>query len=269
MKDRTETPPATPAEVRRWARAGRLTGPTTGLAPGYQQANVVILPDNAAAAFLDYVGSNPQACPLLAVGEPGDPGMPALGTGIDIRTDLPCYRIFRDGKAMEDVAEIRTIWRNDFVAFALGCSLGFEAALAEAGIHLRCHAPGANCSAFDSAIETLAAGPFSGPLVVTMRAVPKDQVERVCEITAAHPETHGAPVHVGDPAAIGVDLARPIDGIGLTDIRPGELPVFWACGVTPQRALERAKLPLAITHAPGHMLVTDLRLGQAPYDQPA
>jgi uncharacterized protein YcsI (UPF0317 family) len=206
--------------------------------------------------------ANPLPCPLLAVGEPGQPALPALGGDIDIRTDLPRYCLFRDGVAYGDAADVRHLWRDDLVTFALGCSLGFAAAVAEAGVNLRCHAPGANCSAFDSSIETRAAGPFSGPLVVTMRAVPADQVQLVSSVTAAHPETHGAPVHVGDPAAIGVDLAHPIDGIGLTDVLPGEVPVFWACGVTPQRALERAKLPLAITHAPAHMLVTDLPLGR-------
>jgi uncharacterized protein YcsI (UPF0317 family) len=260
---------ATPAEIRQAVQAGRLSGPTAGLAAGYQQANIVILPQDAAGAFLDFVRANPRACPLLAVGEPGRPDLPTLGAGIDIRTDLPRYRIFRDGIAREDAANITHLWREDLVAFALGCSLGFAAAVAEVGVRLRCDAPGANCSAFDSSIETRAAGPFSGPLVVTMRAVPEDQVELVISVTAAHPETHGAPVHVGDPAAIGVDLARPIDGIGLTDVLPGEMPVFWACGVTPQRALERAKLPLAITHAPAHMLVTDLPLGCLPSRQPA
>lgn len=260
---------ATPAEIRHAARHGRLAGPTAGLALGYQQANIAIVPQAAADDFLAYVRANPAACPLLAVGAPGDSRLSALGAGIDIRTDLPRYRIFRDGEAVEDVAEISALWRDDLVTFALGCSLGFEVALAGTGIHLRCHAPGANCSAFDSAMETVAAGPFCGPLVVTMRAVPEDQVDRVRELTAAHPETHGAPVHVGDPAAIGVDLGRPIDGIGLTDIRPGEVPVFWACGVTPQRALERTKLSLAISHAPGHMLVTDLPLGPPPYGRSA
>jgi uncharacterized protein YcsI (UPF0317 family) len=260
---------ATPTEIRHAARAGGFSGPTAGLAAGYQQANIVILPRDAADAFLDYVRANPQACPLLAVGKPGNPRLGALGMDIDIRTDLPRYRVFRDGIACQDPFEIKDLWREDLVVFTLGCSLGFATPVAKAGLFLRCDAPGANCSAFDSSIETRAASPFSGPLVVTMRAVPKDQVERICTVTAAHPETHGAPVHVGNPAAIGVDLARPIDGIGLTDVLPGEVPVFWACGVTPQRAIERAKLPLAITHAPAHMLVTDLPLGNLPSDQPA
>src|SRR5690606_29263891 len=148
---------ATPAEIRLRARSGGLSGPTAGLAAGYQQANIVILPQEAAGAFLDYVRANPRACPLLAVGEPGNPRLPALGKDIDMRTDLPRYRLFRDGAPSWDVTDIAELWRDDLVTFALGCSLGFAAALDEAGIALRCHAPGANCSAFDSAIETAAA----------------------------------------------------------------------------------------------------------------
>ncbi|WP_309083808.1 D-glutamate cyclase family protein [Chelativorans sp.] len=259
---------ATPAEIRRAARAGTFAAPTAGLAPGYQQANIVIVPADVADSFLAYVQANPQACPLLAVGRAGDPSLPTLGKEIDIRTDLPRYRVFRHGVIAEDPTQVTHPWREDLVTFALGCSLGFEAALLSAGVHLRCFAPDASCSAFESTIETTAAGPFSGPLVASMRAVPAEHVELVREITAAHPETHGAPVHIGEPALIGVDLTQPIDGIGLTDVLEGEVPVFWACGVTPQYALQRAKLPLAITHAPGHMLVTDLPLGSSPSAQP-
>ncbi len=166
--------------------------------------------------------------------------------------------MFRHGVPVADPTDIRDLWRDDLVAFAIGCSLTFEADLVAHGVALRCHAPGVTCSAFDSALPLVPVGPFGGRLVVSMRALRADQVAKADRLTRAFPQAHGGPVHAGNPAAIGVDMARPIDGIGLTDIRAGEVPVFWPCGVSIERAIAHAAPDLAITHAPGHMLITDL-----------
>ena len=244
--------------LRLAARSGRLAGPTGSLAPGLAQANLALIPAALAGDFAAFLRANPAAFPLLAQGRPGDPGLPELGEGIDLRSDLPRYRIFQHGVPAGDPTDIRAEWREDLVAFAIGCSLSFEAGLVAGGVALRCHGPGVQCSAFDSALPLVPVGPFGGQMVVTMRAVAAGQVALATEITRAHPQSHGAPVHAGDPAAIGVDLSRPIDGIGLSDIRPGEVPLFWACGVSLERAIAHAAPDLAITHAPGHMLITDL-----------
>ncbi|KPQ05677.1 MAG: hypothetical protein HLUCCA12_14295 [Rhodobacteraceae bacterium HLUCCA12] len=244
--------------MRLEARAGRLNGPTGSMAPGLVQANLAIIPASLADAFEAFLRANPAPFPLLARGNPGDPSLPKLGEDIDLRSDLPRYRVFRNGMTVDTPTDVTALWRDDFVPFAIGCSLTFEADLVAAGVALRCHAPGATCSAFDTSIPMTSAGPFGGNLVVSMRAVREDQVNMARAITQAHPMAHGAPVHVGDPARIGVDLSRPIDGIGLCDIAPGEVPVFWACGVSLERAIAHAAPDLAITHAPGHMLITDL-----------
>ncbi|MCC5988163.1 MAG: DUF1445 domain-containing protein [Pararhodobacter sp.] len=248
----------TPQELRRDCRFGRLNGQTAALAPGYQQANIGILPAAMADAFEAFARANPAAFPLLARGRMGDPALPELGDDIDLHRDLPRYRLFRDGHPVGDVSDIAAYWRADLVSFAIGCSLSFEADMVAAGVALRCHGPGLSCAAFDSKLALVPAGPFGGRLVVSMRAIPADQVALARAVTRAHPQSHGEPVHIGDPAAIGVDLSRPIDGIGQTDIRPGEEPVFWACGVSLERAIAHAAPDLAITHAPGHMLITDL-----------
>lgn len=244
--------------LRLAARSGRLTGPTGSIAPGLVQANLAVVPAALADAFEAFLRANPAAFPLLARGLPGDPSFPALGVDIDLRRDLPRYRVFRDGLPVADPVDITDLWRADLVPFAIGCSLTFEADLVAGGVTLRCHAPGKTCSAFDTGLPMQPVGPFGGKLVVSMRAVRAEQVPLTEAITRAHPMAHGAPVHAGDPGAIGVDLNRPIDGIGLSDIQPGEVPVFWACGVSLERAIAHAAPDLAITHAPGHMLITDL-----------
>lgn len=247
-----------PRQLRTAFRAGtRAAAPTGGLAPGFAQANIAILPAALAEDFEAFLHANPGPCPMLARGRPGDPSLTALGDDIDIRHDLPRYRLFRDGQVAAEPERIDDIWRDDLVTFAVGCSLSFEADLAASGVELRCHGAGVTCSAFDSALPLVGVGPFRGNLVVTMRAVRADQAERAARITRRHPEAHGCPVHIGDPAEIGVDPGQPIDGIGLTDIRPGEVAVYWACGVSMERALRNAAPDLAITHAPGHMLITD------------
>lgn len=245
----------TPADWRARFRAGEVRQ-TAALCPGYTQANLALIPATHADAFESFLRANPAACPLLARGQAGDPTLPQLGS-IDLRHDLPLYRPFRDGAALPTTPDIADLWTDDLTPFAIGCSLSFEADLVAAGVTLRCHGEGRSCSAFDTTIPNTPAGPFAGTLVVSMRAIPAAQVPLATAITKAHPDAHGAPVHAGDPAAIGVDLSRPIDGLGLTDILPGETPVFWACGVTLERAIASARLPFAITHAPGHMLITD------------
>ena len=244
--------------LRLSARAGQLQGPTGSMAPGLTQANLALIPAALADDFARFLRANPAPFPLLARGRAGDPALPELGKGIDLRTDLPRYRVFRHGVAVGDPVQIADIWRDDLVPFAIGCSLSFESDLVAGGVALRCHGPGLQCSAFNSALPLVPVGPFGGRMVVSMRAVRADQVALASAITRAHPAAHGAPVHAGDPVAIGVDLARPIDGIGLTDIRAEEVPLFWACGVSLERAIAHAAPDLAITHAPGHMLVTDL-----------
>ncbi len=256
----------TPAQARAAIRAGRVMGSTAGLAPGALQANLVILPAEEAEDFARFCAANPRPCPLLARSAPGDPGLPALGADIDLRRDLPAYRVWRDGAVAETIADIVHLWRGDLVAFAVGCSFGFEAALIKAGIPLRHIDQGHNVSMYDSAIPLNPAGPFAGEMVVSMRPIPEDRVEQVRTICAAFPLCHGAPVHVGDPAAIGVtDLAR-VDYGDPTELRPGEVPVFWACGVTPQNAIRRSGVAFAVTHAPGGMLICDLPADLAAID---
>jgi len=229
---------------------------TAVLCPGYVQANMAFIPEPMADAFESFLRANPAACPLLARGEPGSPGLPELGA-FDLRHDLPLYRLFHNGQPGERLPDISRHWRDDLVTFAIGCSLTFESDLVATGIPLRCYGQGVSCSAFDTTIPNHPSGPFGGNLVVSMRAIRTEHLPRAIAVTQAHSASHGAPVHSGDPAAIGVDLSKPIDGLGLTDILPGEIPVFWACGVTMERAITAARLPFAITHAPGHMLITD------------
>jgi uncharacterized protein YcsI (UPF0317 family) len=249
---------STPAQLRAAFRADAWPRHTSGLAERHVQGNVVILPKAWADDFLRYCQRNPKPCPLLAVGEPGDPSLPTLGQGIDIRSDLPRFRVWRNGAIAEEPSDVRALWRDDFVAFAIGCSFSFEQALMAEGIRLRHVEQGRNVAMFRTNIATVAAGPFAGPLVVTMRPLRAADAIRAVQITSRYPAVHGAPVHIGDPALIGIaDLAQPDYGDAV-EVLPDELPVFWACGVTPQAALVQARPPLAITHAPGSMLITDL-----------
>lgn len=244
--------------LRARIRAGDHDGLTTGLAPGMVQANLVVLPADWAEEFRLYCERNPKPCPLLAMTAPGDPMLPGLGEGIDLRTDLPRYNVFRDGRLTEEVTDLRGLWRDDFVGFALGCSYSFEDALLSAGLPLRHQELGVKVPLYRTSIETEAAGRFRGPLIVSMRPFRPADAIRAIAITARCEKVHGAPVHFGDPAAIGIsDIGRPWSGAGLP-LRPGEVPLFWACGVTPQAVMEEARPPIAITHKPGHMLITDL-----------
>lgn len=248
----------TPGELRQKIRTGEHTGNTSGSAPGFVQCNIVILPAEYSADFLRFCQSNPKPCPLLAVSEPGDPALPKLGE-LDIRTDVPRYRVFRDGEIAEEITDITALWRDDFVTFALGCSFSFEEALLADGLEIRNISQGVNVPMYRTDIDCIASGPFSGKMVVSMRPFRAAQAIRAIQICTRFPAVHGAPVHLGDPAQIGIaDLTRPDFGDAV-HIESAEMPVFWACGVTPQVALTQARLPLAITHSPGCMLVTDLR----------
>jgi uncharacterized protein YcsI (UPF0317 family) len=248
----------TPAEFRRQVREGRFQGPTAGQCGGFAQANLAILPQAQADAFLAFCRANDRACPLLAVAEPGQGALPALGEDLDVRTDLPGYCVYRDGQLTETRRSIRDLWQPDLVAFAIGCSFSFEQALLAAGIPVRHLEEGRNVPMYRTRIANVPVPPFAGRMVVSMRPMPAADAIRAVQITSRFPRVHGAPVHLGDPALIGIaDLERPDYGDPVT-VRPGELPVFWACGVTPQDAIREARLPLAITHRPGHMLVTDL-----------
>jgi uncharacterized protein YcsI (UPF0317 family) len=252
------TSQSTALQARLAIREGRWTGHTSGIADGYVQGNLVILPKAQADDFLRYCQRNPKPCPVLAVSEPGQPHLPALGADLDIRTDLPRYRVWRDGELDGSPTDIVDLWRGDLVTFVIGCSFSFEQALLDAGLPLRHVAQGKNVAMFRTNVATEQAGPFHGPLVVTMRPFSPQDAIRAVQVTSRFPDVHGAPVHIGDPAAIGIaDLSRPDYGDAI-EVLPGEMPVFWACGVTPQAAIERARPDFCITHAPGAMLVTDL-----------
>lgn len=248
----------TPREIREEARSGRFATVTGGLAPRYIQTNLAILPKEQAFDFLLFCQRNPKPCPLIEVLEPGNPEPITSAPGADIRTDLPGYRVYRDGVLEQEVPEISELWRDDLVSFLLGCSFTFEEALVRAGIPLRHIDRGENVSMYITNIDTQPAGAFSGPMVVSMRAIDHKKVVRSVQITSRYPDVHGAPVHIGDPEVIGIkDISKPDYG-DPTEFKEGEVPVFWACGVTPQAVAVNSKPPLMITHAPGHMFVTDL-----------
>ena len=248
----------TPRAIRLAARTQRFVSQTAGLAPGFVQGNLVVLPANDADDFLRFCQRNPKPCPLLAVSEPGDPHIASLGEDIDIRTDLPNYRIWRDGELETSAPSIDGLWRDDLVAFVIGCSFSFEEALTAEGIPLKHVSAGTTVPMYRTNLMCEPAGKFSGPLVVSMRALTASDAIRAVQITSRFPAVHGAPVHLGDPSLIGIrDLSRPDYGDPVA-VLPHELPVFWACGVTPQAAIAQQKIPFAITHAPGCMLVTDI-----------
>ena len=255
---RDDPPPSGSGLAARLAiRAGKHLGPTAGLAPGYVQGNLAILPQKLAADFLRFCQLNPKSCPLIGMSAPGDWRVPALAEDLDIRTDLPRYRVWRHGELVAEPQDVRDVWRDDLVVFAIGCSFSFEEALVSDGIELRHITQRCNVPMYRTSIETAEAGPFHGPMVVSMRPMTPAHAIRAVQITTRFPAVHGAPVHIGKPELIGIkDIMKPDYGDAV-EVRDDELPVFWACGVTPQSVIATVKPDFCITHYPGAMLVTD------------
>jgi len=247
-----------PRELRRAIRAGRYRKHTAGVARGYVQGNVCILPREYAEDFRLFCERNPKPCPLLAMSQPGDPRLPELAEDLDIRTDVPRYRVFRDGVVQDEVNTLQNLWRDDLVTFVLGCSFSFEEALMAAGLRLRYIEQGRNVPMYRTNINNAPSGRFRGKLVVSMRPFNPADAIRAIEITSRYPRVHGAPVHIGRPDLIGIANLRQLWAGDATEVLEDELPVFWACGITPQSVVLEAKPSFCITHAPGHMLVTDL-----------
>jgi uncharacterized protein YcsI (UPF0317 family) len=249
-------------QARQAIRRGEWTRPTAGLAPGRTQANLVVLPEADAFDFMRFCLRNPKPCPLLEVTDPGSPEPAETAPGADLRTDVPRYRVYRDGELAAEPADVRDEWRDDLVAFLIGCSFTFERALLAQGLPVRHLEQGCNVPMYRTARECTPAGRFAGPLVVSMRPMTPEQAIRATQVTSRYPSVHGAPVHVGDPAALGIsDLGAPDYGDPV-EIRDGEVPVFWACGVTPQAVAVASRPALMITHAPGHMFLTDVEDAQ-------
>jgi uncharacterized protein YcsI (UPF0317 family) len=245
-------------ELRQVIRSADYRGHTAGLGRGFLQTNLAIMPQQYALDFMRFCQRNPKPCPLVGVSDTGNPQMFTLGRDLDVRTDAPGYNVYRDGRLTDTLTDITSLWTDDLVAFALGCSFTFEHALMAAGIKLRNIDNNTTVSMYRTQLQTTPAGPFSGGMVVSMRPIQRAAVEKTSQICSTYPLAHGKPVHSGDPGEIGIaDIARP-DWGDPTPIEEGEVPVFWACGVTPQAVLEQARLPLCITHKPGSMLITDI-----------
>lgn len=251
-------PEISPRELRKLIRKGEWTAPTSGVAKGYVQANLVMVPQDQAFNFLLFCVRNPKPCPILDVLELGQVE-PAIAPGADLRTDLPRYRVFENGKFKDEVEDVSDVFTDDMVSFLMGCSFSFENAMLAAGLPIRNLAEGKNVSMYITDIASKPAGSFSAPLVVTMRPMTPKQAVRAVQITTRFNLAHGAPVHIGAPEEIGIkDLNLPDFGDAVT-IDSGEIPVFWACGVTSQLAATSIALPRVITHAPGHMFISDLK----------
>lgn len=248
-----------PAEIRSMIRQGKLTKPTAGMANGFTQANLAILKKELAFEFLLFCQRNPKPCPVLDVTEPGSPIPQMVAPGADLRTDIPKYRIYRHGELAEEVTDIVKYWEDDMVAFLLGCSFTFEYPLMNNGIPVRHIEENCNVAMYKTNIPCMKAGRFEGPLVVSMRPIPEKDVVRAVQVTSRFPSVHGAPVHIGSPENIGIkNIHQPDFGDSVT-IKDGEIPIFWACGVTPQAVAMQVKPEIMITHAPGHMFITDVR----------
>ena len=248
----------TPAEVRALIREGVIDFPTAGMCRGYAQANLVILPPEYAADFEEFTRRNPFACPVLEIVR-GTPKTHDMGEGASIVTDIPRYRVYENGVFTKELTDASEYWKEGYTGFLIGCSFSFEEALMEAGIEVRHIAQGRNVPMYKTNIETVKAGPFEGPMVCSMRPMTPENAKKAYAITEQMPNVHGAPVHMGDVAEIGIgDIMKPDYGDAV-DIYEGEIPVFWPCGVTPQAAVEHAKPPVVITHAPGHMFITDIK----------
>lgn len=245
--------------VRQACRNGTLTGQTSGLAPGFAQANLVIVPRTLAYDFLLFCRRNPKPCPLLDVTEPGSPIPQAVAGTADLRTDLPRYRVWKYGNLHDQPTDIKQLWQDDFVSFVIGCSFTFESALLSAGLPVRHIELGVNVPMYKTNIMCRSAGVFHGPIVVSMRPMTPRQAIRAVQVTSRFPDVHGAPIHLSKPESIGIrDISNPDFGDAVP-VRDGEIPVFWACGVTAQTVMMATKPDLVITHSPGCMFVTDVR----------
>jgi uncharacterized protein YcsI (UPF0317 family) len=245
-------------QIREACRTGAFTEQTSGLAPGFAQANLVVVPADCAPDFLEFCRRNPKPCPVLDVTAPGSPVPVRVAPEADLRSDLPRYRVWRHGALSEEPTDVRDIWQDDFVGVLIGCSFTFEAALLRAGVPVRHVSMGVNVPMFRTNVPCVPAGVFRGPLVVSMRPLKPADAIRAVQITSRYPDVHGSPVHLGLPQQIGIENLDKPDYGDPVPVRDDEIPVFWACGVTPQAALHAARLPLAITHSPGCMFVTDL-----------
>lgn len=248
-----------PREIRQLIRNGKWNGHTAGLAPGYAQANLAILPQNLAFDFLLFCQRNPKPCPVLEVTEPGNPILSQIAKGADVRMDIPRYRIYKKGKYVAEVENIKEYWRQDLVAFLIGCSYTFENALLNANIPLRHIQHGTGVPVYITNIQCKPAGIFSGPMVVSMRPIPEHLVVRAVQVTSRFPATHGAPIHIGDPKKIGISNLKKMNWGDTPRMEKGDIPVFWACGVTPQAVAMQAKPELMITHTAGYMFISDIR----------
>jgi len=245
-------------EIRALCRDGSFDGPTAGVAMGYAQVNLVVLRETLAGDFERFCRLNPKPCPLLEVTKVGASEPSETAPGEDLRTDLPRYRVYQKGVCVDRPTSIISYWRDDFVAFLIGCSFTFESALLDAQVPVRHIEESLNVPMYRTSVACKPASVFAAPLVVSMRPMTPEQAKIAERVTAALPRVHGSPVHVGDPVAIGItDLSRPDYGDAVT-VRSDEIPVFWACGVTPMEAIMHAKPDIAITHEPGHMFVTDV-----------
>jgi uncharacterized protein YcsI (UPF0317 family) len=256
--DRVAVP--TPREVRAAARAGTWQGTTRGSAPGYLQCNLVVLPGEDAERFGRWCDLNASVAPVIARSEAGDPRLPSLGEDVDVRSDLPAYRVFEGGVAVAEVPDLEGFWRDDLVAFAFGCSFSLEDALRLEGVPLRYEERGFGGAIYETTLPTTEHGDFGGPLIVSMRPLPEDAVELAFLVSERYPQLHGRPVHAGDPEALGVNLESPLEALGPPGLIDGEVPVFWACGVTTQTAIERARPRRAYTHVSSQMLVCDVTI---------
>ncbi len=247
-----------PAQMRRAIRQGKYQGPTAGLCMGFAQCNLIALPKSLAYDFLLFAQRNSRACPVLEVSDAGSRRLEWLAQDLDLARDFPRYRLYENGELTGEYTDAEALWRPDLVSFLIGCSFSFEGALLEAGLPVRHIEQGRNVPMYRTNLPCRPAGIFHGNMVVSMRPMTPAQAIRAANVTAAMPRVHGAPIHWGDPAAIGIqEIDRPDYGDAV-DQKPGEIPVFWPCGVTPQNVVTQAKPPFAITHSPGHMLITDI-----------
>jgi len=257
--------PESPEEVRAKIRCGEINGPTAGMCPGYAQANLVVLPEKFAYDFLLFAMRNSRSCPLLEVTDKGSRHLRHMGKNSDLATDIPRYRIYEYGKLTGEYTDVSGVWRDDFVSFLIGCSFSFEEEMIQSGIEMRHISEHKNVPMYVTDIPDEPAGIFNGTMVVSMRPIPYRQIPKAAALTASMPRVHGAPVQIGHPEAIGIkDISHPDFGDAVT-VKEGEEPVFWPCGVTPQQALMKSCIPFAITHAPGHMFITDVRNTELKY----